>query len=51
MVPFPGKQEHQLPSKMQEELKIALPENIEKMITYKCTKLSTKFLFKNKTDF
>ena len=51
MVPFPGKQDHQLLSKIKEQLKIALPENIETIITYKCTKLSAKFPVKHKTDF
>ena len=47
MVPFPGKNPHQLSKK----LKIELPEEIETIITYKCTKITTKFPVKNKTDF
>ena len=48
MVPFPGKQGHQLLFKMKKQLRITLPENIEIIITYKSTKLSTKHPVKTK---
>ena len=36
---------------MKKQLKKTLPEDINAMISYKSTKLSTKFLVKDKTDF
>ena len=49
MVPYSGKQRHQLLSKMKKELKTRLPKDIKAMITYKSTKLLTKFPAKDKT--
>ena len=42
-VPFCGKQRHQLLSKMKKQLKRTLPDDIKTIISYKSTKLSTKF--------
>ena len=50
-VPFCGKQRHQLLSKMKKQLKRTLPDDIKTIISYKSTKLSTKFPVKDKTDF
>ena len=43
MVPYSGKQGHILLSKMKKQLKKTLPEDVNTMISYKRTKLSTKF--------
>ena len=51
MVPYSGKQGHKLISKMKKHLKKTLPEDVNKMISYENTKLSTKFPVKDKTDF
>ena len=50
LVPYSGKQGHQLLSKTKNQLIRTLPDDIT-MISYKSTKLSTKFPVKNKTDF
>ena len=50
LVPYSGKQGHQLLSKTKKQLIRTLPDDIT-MISYKSTKLSTKFPVKNKTDF
>ena len=51
IVPYSGKQGHKLLSKMKKQLKKTLPEDVNTMISYKSTKLSTKFPVKDKTDF
>ena len=51
MVPYSGKQGHQLLSKMKKQVKRTLPNDIKTLISYKSTKFSTKFLVKNETDF
>ena len=51
MVLFSRKQEHRLLSKIKKQLKRTLPEDFKTMITYKSTKLSTKFPVKSKIDF
>ena len=51
LVPYSRKQGHQLLSKMKKQLKRTLPDDIQTMISYKSTNLSTKFLVKDKTDF
>ena len=51
LVPYSGKQGHQLLSKMKKQLKRTLPDDIKTIISYKSTKLSTKFPVKDKTDF
>ena len=51
MVPYSGKQGHKLLSKMKKQLKKTLPEDVNTMISYNSTKLSTKFPVKDKTDF
>ena len=51
MVPYSGKQGHKLLSKMKKQLKKTLPEDVNTMISYKGTKLSAKFLVKDKTVF
>ena len=51
MVPYSAKQDHKLLSKMKKQLKKTLPEDVNTMINYKSTKLSTKFPVKDKTDF
>ena len=50
MVPYSRKQGHKLLSKMKKQLKKTLPEDVNTMISYKSTKLSTKFPVKDKTD-
>ena len=50
LVPYSGKQGHQLLSKTKKQLIRTLPDD-KTMISYKSTKLSTKFPVKNKTDF
>ena len=50
LVPYSGKQGHQLLSKTKKQLIRTLLDDIT-MISYKSTKLSTKFPVKNKTDF
>ena len=50
-VPYSGKQGHRLLSKMKKQLKRTLPDDIKTIISYKSTKLSTKFPVKDKTDF
>ena len=50
LVPYSGKQGHQLLSKTKKQLIRTLPDDIT-MISYKSTKLSMKFPVKNKTDF
>ena len=51
LVPYSGKQGHQLLSKMKKQLKRTLPDDIKTMINYKSTKLFTKFPVKEKKDF
>ena len=51
MVPYSGNQGHKLLSQMKKQLKKTLPEDVNTMISYKSTKLSTKFPLKEKTDF
>ena len=51
MVPYSGNQGHKLLSRMKKDLKKTLPEDVNTMISYKSTKLSTKFPVKDKTDF
>ena len=51
MVPYSGNQGHKLSSKMKLQLKKTLPEDANTMISYKSTKLSTKFPVKDGTDF
>ena len=46
-----GNQGHKLRSKMKKQLKETLPGDVNTMISYKSTKLSTKFPVKDKTDF
>ena len=43
MVSYCGNQRHKLLSKMKKQLKKTLPEDVNTMISYKSTKLSTKF--------
>ena len=50
-VPYSGKQGHRLLSKMKKQLKRTLPDDVKTIISYKSTKLSTKFPVKDKTDF
>ena len=50
LVPYSGKQGHQLLSKTKKQLIRTLPDD-KTMISYKSTKLSTKFPVKYKTDF
>ena len=51
MVSYCGNQRHKLLSKMKKQLKKTLPGDVNTMISYKSTKLSTKFPVKDKTDF
>ena len=51
MVSYSREDGHKSLSKMKKQLKKTLPEDINTMISYKSTKLSTKFPFKDKTDF
>ena len=51
LVPYSGKQGHQLLSKTKKQLIRTLPDDIKTIISYKSTKLSTKFPVKDKTDF
>ena len=51
LVPYSGKQGHQLLLKMRNQLKRNLPDDIKTMIIYRSTKLSTKFPVKDKTYF
>ena len=51
MVPYSGNQGHKLLSKMKKQLKKTLPGDVNTMISYKSTKLSIKFPFKDRTDF
>ena len=51
MVPYCENQGHKLLSKMKKQLKKTLPGDVNTMISYKSTKLSTKFPVKDKTDF
>ena len=51
IVPHSGNHGHKLLSKMKKQLKKTLPEDVNTMISYKSTKLSTKFPVKDKTDF
>ena len=50
-MPHSGNHSHKLLSKMKKQLKKTLPEDVNTMISYKSTKLSTKFPVKDKTDF
>ena len=50
-VPYSGKQGHRLLLKMKKQLKRTLPDDVKTIISYKSTKLSTKFPVKDKTDF
>ena len=51
LVPYSGKQGHQLLLKIKKQLKKNLPDDIKLMISYRSTKLSTKFPTKGKTYF
>ena len=51
MIPYSGNKGHKLVSKMKKQLKKTLPEDVNTMISYKSTKLLTKFPLKNKTNF
>ena len=51
LVPYSGKQEHQLLSKMKKQLKRTLLDDIKTMISYRSANLSTKFTVKDKKDF
>ena len=51
MIPYSGNKGHKLVSKMKKQLKKTLPEDVNTMISYKSTKLLTKFPVKNKTNF
>ena len=51
LVPYSWKQGHQLLSKTKKQLKRTLLDDIKTIISYKSTKLSTKFPVKDKTDF
>ena len=51
MVSYCRNQRHKLLSKMKKQLKKTLPGDVNTMISYKSTKLSTKFPVKDKTDF
>ena len=51
MVLYSGNQGNKLLSKMKKQLKKTLSEDVNTMISYKSTKLSTKFPVKDKTDF
>ena len=51
MVPYFENQGHKLLSKMKKQLKKTIPEDVNTMISYKSTKLSTKFPVKDKSDF
>ena len=51
MVPYSENQGHKLLSKMKKQLKKTLPEDVNTTISYKSTKLLTKFPVKDKTDF
>ena len=51
MVSYSGKQRHQLLSKMRNQLKITLPDDIKTTISHKSMKVSTKFPANDKIDF
>ena len=51
MVPYSGNHGHKLLSKMKNQWKKTPPDDVNTMISEKCTKLSTKFPVKDKTDF
>ena len=51
LVPYSGKQRHQLLSKMKKQIKRNLPDDIKIMISLQSTNLSTKFPVKGNTDF
>ena len=51
MVPYSGNQGHKLLSRMKKQLKKTRPEDVNTMISYRSTKLSTKFPVKDKTDY
>ena len=51
MVPYSGNHGHKLLSKMKNQLKKTLPDDVNTMISYKSTKLSTKFPVKDKIGF
>ena len=50
MVPYSGNHGHKLLSKMKKQFKKTPLENVNTMISYKSTRLSTKFPVKDKTD-
>ena len=51
MVPYSGNQGHENENEMKMQLKKTLPEDVNTMISYKSTKLLTKFTVTDKTDF
>ena len=51
MVPYSENHGHKLLSKMKKRLNKTLPEDVNTMISYKSTKLLTRFPVKDKTDF
>ena len=51
LLPFSGKQDIQLFSKVKKQLKRNIPLNVKTCITYKGTKLSTQFPVKDRTKF
>ena len=51
IVPYTGKQGHEIISKMKKDLSKALPSKVKTMVTYQGTKLSTKFNIKDQTKF
>ena len=51
LVPYSGKQRHQLLLKMKKQIKRNLPDDIKIMISLQSTNLYTKFPVKSNTDF
>ena len=51
MAPYSRNQGHKLLPQMKKQFKKTLPEDVNTVISYKSTKLSTKFLVKDKTVF
>ena len=50
-LPYAGKQETQLTSKVKKQLMKALPDNVKTMVTYQSKKVASKFPVKDKIDF
>ena len=51
MVLYSGNHGHKLLSKIKNQLIKTLPDDVNTVISYKSTKLSTKFAVKDKADF